>query len=119
MKDKLHSHIEELRSKYGLSILTVENSNWESGNGTSVTACSQHLTGPFFLLMCDHLFEPKILEDLITADYGAGVCQLAVDRNIDKPSELKEATLVQIDEKDIRAIGKGIENQKQNEGKKG
>ena len=110
MKDKLHSHIEELRSKYGLSILTVENSNWESGNGTSVTACSQHLTGPFFLLMCDHLFEAKILKDLITADYGAGVCQLAVDRNIDKPSELKEATLVQIDEKDIRAIGKGIEN---------
>ena len=78
-KDELIPQIDELREKCGLSIKVVENPNWQAGNGTSVAACAPHLSGPFLLLMCDHLFEPEILHDLVAADDGSDVCLLGVE----------------------------------------
>jgi len=109
-KDELLRHLEEVQKNHGLSIRMVENPDWEVGNGTSVTACSHYLSGSFILLMCDHLFEPKILEDLIIADDETEVCYLAVDRRVGELFDPGDATMVNLDGNAIKGIGKGLEN---------
>ncbi len=109
-KHELLHHLEEVQKNHGLSIRMVENPDWETGNGTSVSACSQHLTGPFLLLMCDHLFDPKILEDLVVAHDGTEVCHLAVDRRVGELFDPGDATMVNLDGNAIKGIGKGLEN---------
>lgn len=109
-KDELIPQIDELREKCGLSIKVVENPNWQAGNGTSVAACAPHLSGPFLLLMCDHLFEPEILHDLVAADDGSDVCLLGVDRRIGDLFDPDDATMVRLEGAAITAIGKGLES---------
>jgi choline kinase len=88
----------------------VENHNWELGNGTSASACAPHIKGPFFIMMCDHLFEPSILEHLVAADDGTDACYLAVDRRIDTLFDIDDGTKVQIDGNIIKDIDKGLQN---------
>ena len=108
-KAELLPHIEALRENHGLSIRIVENPDWEKGNGTAVTACAPYLPGAFFLLWCDHLFEPEILQDLVAADDESAACRLAVDRRVRDGLSPKEAILVHLDGDAIRARGKGLE----------
>ena len=46
---------------------------WEEGNGTSALALAPYLHLPFFLLMCDHVFEPEMLHHLRAAEDEADV----------------------------------------------
>ncbi len=109
-KEELIHHVKELEGKHGLSLKVVENPNWEEGNGTSVSACSSYISGPFLLLMCDHLFEPGILEELVAADDGEEVCRLAVDSGIKDIFDPEDSTLVRLDRDAITAMDKGLEN---------
>jgi CDP-L-myo-inositol myo-inositolphosphotransferase len=109
-KDEIHPHIKALQEKHDLSIRVVENPDWEVGNGASVSACAPYLSGPFFLLMCDHLFEPEILQDLVAADDGTAVCRLAVDRRVGDVFDSDGATMVHLEGEAITAIGKGLKN---------
>ena len=110
MKDVLREHIETLAKKHDIQVQAVENPNWELGNGTSAGACAPHIKGRFFLMMCDHLFEPRILEHLVAADDGTEACYLAIDRRIDDIFDLDDGTKVQTDGTAIRDIDKGLQN---------
>lgn len=107
-KEKVISHIEELRSRYQISVRVVENPNWKEGNGTSVLAVSKYVSDPFLILMCDHLFEPDILQFFVQAAQGSDVCLLAVDRRFDQIVDLEDATKVRLHGQEITAIGKRI-----------
>ncbi len=109
MKDLLLQHARSLGQKHGLQVQVVENPNWELGNGTSAGACANQITGPFFLMMCDHLFEPPILEHLTAADDGSEACYLAVDRHIDALFDIDDGTKVQIEGMNITDIDKGLQ----------
>ncbi len=100
--------IGELEARHGISITVVRNPNWETGNGSSALAAVSHLTGPFLLLMCDHVFDPAILRLLMAATDGSDCCLLAVDRHTDSVLDLADATKVRFDGRSITAIGKEL-----------
>jgi len=87
----------------------VENPDWKKGNGTSLLACRHLLGKPFVLVMCDHLFEPDLLRDLLQAKPSNGDSVLAVDRRVDRVFDIADATKVAIESRRIVAIGKEIE----------
>ena len=107
-QETIWPHILELEHRHGLSIQVIENLDWEAGNGGSVLAAAPYVTGPFLLLMCDHLFDPDILRRLIKTEGGSAACYLAVDHRTDQVFDLKDATKVQLDGQYLTAIGKEL-----------
>ena len=108
-KESLLPYLEDLENRYkNISIQVVENPCWELGNGTSVLACEPYLSGPFLLLMCDHIFDPLILQRLLAAEDGSGNCWLAVDTTFRIRLDMKDATKVRIEGGRMKAIGKGV-----------
>ena len=94
--------------RYDMALHVVENPVWIEGNGTSALAAAPYLSQAFFLLMCDHVFTPDMLGQLLAAEDGAEVCRLAVDRRIEAIFDLPDATKVRLDGPRITAIGKDI-----------
>jgi len=99
-----------LARRYEMALQAVENPVWEKGNGTSAAAAAPFLQGAFFLLMCDHVFEPEMLGHLRTATEAdeADVCRLAVDHRIEEIFDLPDATKVRLSGQTITAIGKDL-----------
>lgn len=104
--DKMISYIKTLEQKLSVSIQPVVNPDWKKGNGTSALSVAPYIHGSFFLLMCDHLFDPAILELLISKGKSTADCLLAVDRHADRVFELEDATKVQFNDDVITSIGK-------------
>jgi 1L-myo-inositol 1-phosphate cytidylyltransferase len=86
----------------------VPNPDWQEGNGTSVLAVAPHVQGPFLLLMCDHVFDPAILRELMAAARQTEACLLAVDPRIEGIFDLGDATKVQLVDDRVTAIGKEL-----------
>lgn len=107
-KEVLLSHLSQLAMKHDVTIETVENPDWEKGNGTSVFACRHHVDGGFYLLMCDHLFDPAILRDLADECQDGHDPVLAVDHRIDQIFDLEDATKVRHVRGRLVAIGKTL-----------
>ena len=85
----------------------ISNPNWRKQNGVSVLAAKGKVKAPFFLAMGDHLFEPSILDQLIThADLDK--LNLAIDRKIDSIFDLDDAMKVRTEDNRIVAIGKKL-----------
>lgn len=84
--------------------------DWSRPNGWSVIAGAQGMTGPFLLMMADHLFGDGLLARLARAELGARDVVLATDR-VDNPLvDPEDATWVAFDEHGgIGRIGKHIE----------
>lgn len=110
MKDRITEHIATLNRDREMHIEAVENPDWELGNGTSANACAPCVKGHFFLMMCDHLFEARILASLAAADDGTEACYLAVDRRIKAIFDIDDATKVNTAGDAIRGIDKGLED---------
>jgi len=89
---------------YGVKIAYIENREWQRGNGVSVLKAKELLNERFILLMADHVFDGRILKELINSDTRSSVI-LAIDRR--KP--LQGDTLVREKEGRILDIGKNIE----------
>ena len=109
--ERVENHIENLRADLPAAIDTIHNRRWVRQNGWSVYAAHERITGPFFLLMCDHLFDPSILSDLGSSSMGNNGLILAVDRNIrNNPFvDLEDVTKVETAGDRIVTIGKTIE----------
>jgi choline kinase len=101
-------HLAELAARHKLCLHGVDNPHWQEGNGTSALAAAPYLDGPFLLLMCDHVFDPAILQELCTAGRHTEACLLAVDRRIEAVFDLADATKVQLRGQAITAIGKEL-----------
>ena len=100
--------VEHLGQRNGISVRAVQNPNWEKGNGTSILAVAPFLSGSFFVIMCDHLFDPDILRCLRKAAQKTGACLLAVDRKIDRIFNWSDTTKVRIEGYAITDIGTKI-----------
>jgi len=90
--------------RFGVSINYIDNEDWQRGNAVSVLKARDFLDEKFILLMSDHIFDSRILSELINHDAGSSIV-LAVDRK--EPSE--EDVKVREKRGKIVEEGKGIE----------
>jgi choline kinase len=103
------SALAELRVKHSLRVRPAVSEHWQFGNGASVLAAEPFVRDPFFLMMCDHVVDPRFLAQLIEADDGRRPCTVVVDRRPEDVTDVAEATKVQTDGDALIAIGKGLE----------
>ena len=66
-------------SKYNTKITYVENNEWNKGNGISLLKAKKLVNDNFVLLMSDHIFDPRIIKELINYNLTSSVA-LAIDR---------------------------------------
>jgi CDP-L-myo-inositol myo-inositolphosphotransferase len=109
--ETVRNHFSDIARRRGVTIDFIEAEGWEQGNGASALAAKGR-TGeaPFFLVMIDHLFDPKIAWALADAPPESGEMCLAVDRNKDGIFDLDDVTRVKIDDGRIQEIGKMIDD---------
>jgi len=100
--------------KCGVKITYIENNEWDKGNGVSVLKAKGVLSNnnhdKFFLLMSDHIFSSRILEDLKNMNLEENDCVLVVDKKPKKHIDLADAMKVRIENGNIVDIGKKLEN---------
>jgi CDP-L-myo-inositol myo-inositolphosphotransferase len=104
--DIMIPYLRVLEQRLSVVIQPVENPNWKEGNGSSALSAAPYISRSFFLLMCDHLFDPAILQLLLTAGKNTTDCLLAVDRHPGRVFDLEDATKVELDRDVITGIGK-------------
>lgn len=91
----------------GVKLRYIENPDWERENGLSALKAKEVLDKEnFILLMSDHVFDPKILSEILRK--GREKCVLAVDTNIEKIFDREDATKVLIENGVPKAIGKEL-----------
>ncbi|MEE9199880.1 MAG: NTP transferase domain-containing protein [Candidatus Brocadiales bacterium] len=109
-KEILIPYLEELSGKYGITVDIAENSEWEKGNGTSVFACRDYVKNPFYLLMCDHIFDPSILGELSRRSPPGNEVVLAVDSRVKEVFDFDDATKVRFKGEVLEGIGKTLDS---------
>jgi 1L-myo-inositol 1-phosphate cytidylyltransferase len=87
----------------------IPNPKWQKQNGVSLLMAAGKVRSPFFLAMGDHLFQPAILDSLLTSADPARL-NLAIDRKIASIFDLDDAMKVQADGNRLVAIGKKLAN---------
>ena len=90
--------------RLGVKINYIDNEDWRRGNGGSALKARDFLDKKFVLLMSDHVFDGRILRELIKHDTESSVV-LAIDRK--EPS--KGETKVREKRGKIKEVGKDIE----------
>ena len=91
-----------------LKVQCLRNDQWQRPNGLSVLQAKGRLRGSFALLMSDHLFDARILKNLLATPLLPGYCRLAVDFHPEKIPDLADATKVAVKDGLVTDIGKGI-----------
>ena len=109
-KETIGERLDELADRAGIAVRGVENPHWEEGNGTSALAAQPYIRGSFLLAMCDHVFDPTILQCLVDAGSGDAECLLAVDYRTERVFRLDDATKVDIADSAITAISKDLQS---------
>ena len=109
--ETVRGHFSDIARRRGVTIDFIEAKGWERGNGASALAAKGH-TGetPFFLVMIDHLFDPKIARALADDPPAPGEMRLAVDRDKDGIFDLDDVTRVKIGDGRIQAIKKTLDD---------
>ena len=109
--ETVREHFSDIARRRGVTIDFVEAKDWERGNGASALAAKGH-TGeaPFFLVMIDHLFDPKIARALADDPPAPGEMRLAVDRDKDGIFDLDDVTRVKIGDGRIKEIDKTLDD---------
>jgi 1L-myo-inositol 1-phosphate cytidylyltransferase len=87
----------------------IQNPNWQKQNGVSLLTAARKVRAPFFLAMGDHLFQPSILDTLLSRADPARL-NLAIDKKITSIFDLDDAMKVRIEGDRIVAIGKKLED---------
>jgi CDP-L-myo-inositol myo-inositolphosphotransferase len=104
-------HFSEIARRRSVTIDFVDAKDWERGNGASALAAKGHTgNAPFFLVMVDHLFDPKIASALAGDPPAPGEMCLAVDRDKDALFDLDDVTRVKIGDGRIQAIEKTLDD---------
>jgi len=109
--ETVRAQFSDIARRRGVTIDFIEARGWEQGNGASAFAAKKH-TGdaPFFLVMIDHLFDPKIARALADDPPAPGEMRLAVDRDKDAIFDLDDVTRVRIDDGRIKEIDKTLDD---------
>ncbi|NOZ09830.1 MAG: phosphocholine cytidylyltransferase family protein [Gammaproteobacteria bacterium] len=108
--EPVRGFLDKLANRCPVTITHVNNDDWEQGNGLSVLKARDILTEPFILVMCDHLFDPAILRDLIKVPPITDTVTLAVDFDLKSPQiDMEDVTKVLVSkEEKVEAIGKEL-----------
>jgi CDP-L-myo-inositol myo-inositolphosphotransferase len=109
--ETVRGHFSDIARRRDVTIDFIEAKGWERGNGASALAAKGH-TGeaPFFLVMIDHLFDPKIARALADDPPAPGEMRLAVDRDKDAIFDLDDVTRVKIGDGRIKKIDKTLDD---------
>jgi CDP-L-myo-inositol myo-inositolphosphotransferase len=94
--------------KYGVKIQYVQNDSWIRGNAISVLKAKDHFKESFVLLMADHNYDHRILNELLQTKIGKDECILCVDKNPGDHLNIDDATKVQTVDHRIESIGKDL-----------
>ena len=92
----------------GVSVVVVDNLEYQKNNGVSVLKARDYIRDPFLLLMADHIFEPRTAQALLEEPLMRGEVILAVDPKLDLVFDLDDATKVRREGDRIVDIGKTI-----------
>jgi CDP-L-myo-inositol myo-inositolphosphotransferase len=107
--ETIKAHFADIAQRRGVGIEFVAAADWELGNGASALAAKGRIgNAPFFLVMTDHLFDPRIALALADDAPGPGEMCLAVDRDKAGIFDLDDVTRVKIDDGRIREIDKTL-----------
>ncbi len=109
--EAVRTHFSDIAQRRGVTIDFIEAEGWRRGNGASALAAKGR-TGeaPFFLVMVDHLFDPRIARALAGDPPARGEMCLAVDRDKDGIFDLGDVTRVKIDDGRIQEIEKTLDD---------
>lgn len=94
--------------RLGVNLEFVVNEEWERPNGFSVLKARAFLSDDFVLLMSDHIYDWKLLADLLERNPMEGGVLLAIDRRTEDVFDVTDATKVQTEGERIVRIGKEI-----------
>ncbi len=94
--------------KYGIKIQYVQNDSWIQGNAISILKAKDHFKESFVLLMADHNYDHRILNELLKTKIGKDECILCVDNNPGDHLNIDDATKVQTVDHRIETIGKDL-----------
>jgi len=110
MGDVLRESIENdpAYARAGLTMVLVENSEFELANGVSVIAGARKVSGPFLLSMADHVYDTELPRRLVNVDMDKGDLHLCVDRRVSEVYDIDDATKVASIDGRIVEIGKTI-----------
>jgi len=109
-------HSEKIRKqlsdgkKYGVKIQYIQNDSWTRGNAISVLKAKDHFKESFVLLMADHNYDHRILNELLKIKIEKDECVLCVDKNPDDHLNIDDATKVRTIDHRIETIGKDLNN---------
>ncbi|MBI2500982.1 MAG: NTP transferase domain-containing protein [Deltaproteobacteria bacterium] len=106
--ERIQRWLEGRQKKLGVRLQFVVNPEWERANGFSLLKAKDHLRDDFVLLMSDHIFDWKILEDLLKRPPAPDEMTLGVDRRLEEIFDETDATKVRTEGDRIRVIGKEI-----------
>ena len=107
--DEVRRFLDETAPRAEVSISHLVNDEWRRANGVSVLAARDGFDEPFLLMMSDHLFDWRIVRDLIACPPGDGEITLAVDHNLSNPLvDLDDVTRVRSEAGKLTDIGKGL-----------
>ncbi len=101
-------HARELAGRHSLDLEVVDNPRWPEGNGTSVLAVKEKVSGPFYISMVDHVFQPEVVEDFVQKAQPKRTAVMAVDPRIGSIFDLADATKVRLEKELVLDIGKEI-----------
>lgn len=107
--EKIREHLSDGK-KYGVKIQYVQNDQWTQGNAISVLKAKDHFKESFVLLMADHNYDHRILNELLTTKIEKDECILCVDKNPGKHLNMDDATKVKTVDHKIELIGKDLSN---------
>ena len=94
--------------KYGVKIDYVQNDSWTRGNAISVLKARDNFKESFVLLMADHNYDRRILDQLLKIKIGKDECILCVDKNPKDHLNIDDATKVLTVDHRIETIGKDL-----------
>ncbi|MDY7097804.1 MAG: NTP transferase domain-containing protein [Pseudomonadota bacterium] len=107
--DHVEASLGGIANRAGVEVIAARVSDYSKPNGWSVIAGAQQVSGPFLLMMADHIFGDGILEQLAAQSLAVNDVVLATDRADNPLVDPDDATWVAIDEaRRITAIGKTI-----------
>ena len=110
-KDLLSNYINQLNYSFSCELICLEAPNYKQGNGHSLLALESSITEPFFLAMCDHLFEDRIYQKIKIGAKKKIDLSLCIDTTPDSTIQLDDATKVLLDQNNrIVQIGKNLLN---------
>ena len=92
----------------GVDVRWLHNPRYNEPNGLSLLCARGSVTGPFLLLMADHLLDPRTIARLLRERREARRHAIAVDLKTDLVFDLDDATLVRQQDGLVRGIAKRL-----------